>query len=56
MEVLGQPIGPFFKGLDVQEEILDCLTLLHNIPEEHRYHLLGSGILKSTVVGDIFLS
>jgi hypothetical protein len=25
MEILGQPIGPFFKGLDIEEESLGLL-------------------------------
>jgi hypothetical protein len=46
-EVSGQPVGPIFKGQEIQGR--NCHYTLHNTPQERRSYLLRGGSLKSLI-------
>ena len=51
MGVSGQPIGPIFKGQEIQEEtsLKNYHYMLRNNPEERRSNILRGGSLESRI-------
>ena len=51
-----QPIGPIFKGQEIQEEtsVVNYHSTLRIIPEEHGSHILRGGSLDSRIPTHVF--